>query len=102
MGHYFGVSCVGCLSTAHALDRARRKRHHFIGDRFALGSAQLASKYGVSRVEVLVTFDVTAVVVVDRSGKPIDDGHALSKFRELLALGWKDGGWRVQGFTVQR
>src|SRR4051794_15205328 len=39
MRHYFTKSCIGCRSTAEALDKAARAKHHFVGDRFTLDSA---------------------------------------------------------------
>lgn len=101
MRHYFRTSCVGCRSTAIALDRARAKQRHFIGDRFAIRSSSMVSRTTTRTAHVLVTFDVNSSEVVDVAGKFVDGGPALKDFREQVDLSWSSNRWLISEFTSQ-
>ena len=100
MRHYFGKSCIGCNSTARALDKARRQQHHFIGDRLILRAAQIKSSDAVHS-QLLATFDVTSAEVVDRNDKYVHAVPALIDYRELLTLAWSSDQWSVGEFAAQ-
>jgi hypothetical protein len=99
MRHYFQHACVGCRSTADALDRARRKKHHFIGDRFTIKSATMTGPVTTQKAHVVVTFDVESVEVVDKNGKPVDAAPAANGFRELVTLSWHGTQWAIDEFV---
>jgi hypothetical protein len=102
MRHYFTKSCIGCLSTAVALDSAARAKHRFIGDRFHITSARDNGVGSIHTRHVFATFDVNSVEVLDRNGKFVDGEPALINFHELIDVSWKSGHWHIDGFTVQR
>jgi hypothetical protein len=90
MRHYFTSSCIACVSTARALDRADELHRHFIGDRFAIRQVARAGRLSVS-----VHFDVTAVETVTKRGRPVGGYPALSNFREQLFVRWHISRWIV-------
>jgi hypothetical protein len=100
MRHYFQTACVGCRSTADALDKARKQKHHFIGDRFTIRSATEQGTTAL-KVHVLTTFDVSSSEVVDHDGKFVDGGPAIPKFRELIDMSWHGDHWLVDDFTAK-
>jgi hypothetical protein len=101
MRHYFDHRCIGCRSIAHAIEGARAKRRHFIGDRLTIKAATVRSASGQrgDRLIVLVRFDVTSGEVVSRSNRFIDGSPALSNYGERLLLQWKRA-WRVVELEV--
>jgi hypothetical protein len=101
MRHYFKRSCVGCRSTADALDKAKHKEHHFLGDRFIIESAQITDNTTIAKPQVLVTFDVSSSEVVDKNGKFVNGGPALRGFRELASLSWHTSRWVVDEFAAK-
>ncbi|MDQ6848679.1 MAG: hypothetical protein M3070_01570, partial [Actinomycetota bacterium] len=94
MRHYFTNACIGCRSTADAIDKDRRQSHRYIGDRFSIRAAQLVLP-GPDRPVILATFDVDSVEVVDRHGNFVDASPALTNFRDRVTLDWRAGRWHV-------
>jgi hypothetical protein len=91
MRHYFEPSCVSCRSAAIALDRARTKHRHFIGDRFTIRRVASTSNSRIS-----VYFDVSSAETVDRHGKGVGGYPALTNFREDMHLVWTSPHWSVK------
>jgi hypothetical protein len=93
MRRYFVPTCIACVSTAAAVDRARRLGRHFIGDRFTIRGARslpLASPVGA-----VVAFDTESVEVVDSRGRYVDALEALA-LQERVYLHWSADGWSVK------
>ena len=100
MRHYFTTACIGCRSTADAIDKAAKQHHHFIGDRFtalAANAAAISSSSSVANAR----FDVTSGEVVTKSGKYVAAEPALSRVRQRLLLEWHGDGWTVVDFLAQ-
>lgn len=94
MRHHFTHACIGCRSTADAIDKARRKNHHFIGDRITIRAAEMVG-LAPDRPVALATFDVTSAEAVDMLGNYVDAAPALTGFRERITLSWRAGRWLV-------
>jgi Family of unknown function (DUF6318) len=101
MRHYFQKSCIGCRSTADALDKARRQQHHFIGDRFTIRSVSETGRATSTTIHLLATFDVQSVEVVDEHGESVDASPAVNGFRERVSASWLTDHWLVHEFAAQ-
>jgi hypothetical protein len=101
MRHYFSKTCIGCLSTAVALDKAAHAKHHFIGDRVTVKSAMETRPPSMNARHLLATFDVTSTEVVDADGRYVDATPALNDLQQLVDLSWQSGRWVVDGFTAK-
>lgn len=103
MRHYFDRSCVGCSSIARAIDGARTRHRHFIGDRLAIKSATLATRAGPRDAElnIVVRFDVSSGDAVDKKGRSVSSEPALRNYGEEVFLRW-DSAWSVVELDVVR
>jgi hypothetical protein len=100
MRHYFQKSCIGCISTARALDSAARAQHHFIDDRFTVQTIEAQSSSMVAP-RILIKFDVSSSEVVDKNGKFVDGEPALTNLHERMTLSWHSDHWRIDEFLAQ-
>jgi hypothetical protein len=94
MRHYFQHSCVACLSTADAVDQAKRAGHHFDGDRFRIRQVVPASPRG-AELSAMVHFDVESAEVVTASGAFVNGLPAYPDFRERAFVQWQLDHWTV-------
>jgi hypothetical protein len=94
MRHYYTHSCVTCRSIQLGLDNAAKKGRHFIGGRMTITNAVdkgVDTRYGAER-RVSVTYRLTAVEVVDKSGRFVDGGPAVT-MDDNVWLSWISGRW---------
>ncbi|MCW2539008.1 MAG: hypothetical protein JWN95_733 [Frankiales bacterium] len=96
MRHYFTSTCDECAFFAKGVDTRTRAHHRYIGDRLIVRDIfSDGDETNPHEQEVVVTYDVTSVELVDSDGKYVDADPAALGLKDRLHLKWTAAGWVV-------
>ena len=96
MRHFYASSCAECVSHADGIDRTKNAGDHYLGGRFTINSARLASSVVKdAALTVAVTFNLSSTEVVDAKNKFVNGGPAVRGEQRRLGMAWSDDDWIV-------